>query len=195
MTVRDLCEAAGANVAAVNYHFGDKAGLYREVVDAALEAVRGFADQAMGAPSSSPPEERLRHYVRAHLVRSQSTRAARRASVIRALFRHELTQPTGAARRIIEQALAPRLRYLSQLVTELMGRGATPEAVRDCVMSVQAQCLLPVAVPVALSTAAPRTRGDFARVAEHVVRFSLAGIGARAAGGRARGRAKGSGRG
>jgi AcrR family transcriptional regulator len=181
VTVRDICSAASANVASVNYHFGDKERLYLEVVHGALDAVRGFADQAMGAGAGATAEQQLLHYVRAHLVRAPNSSVSRRASVIRELFRHELREPTGAAATIVEQALRPRLDYLGSVVSVLLGTAATEEAVRACVMSIQSQCLLPGAAPAALMTKQPRSRAELERLARHIVSFSLAGIRACAA--------------
>lgn len=180
VTVRDICDAAGANVASVNYHFGDKERLYREVVESALATVRGLADLAMNAERGATPEQKLAHYVRAHLARDPNSAAARRASVLRELFRHELSERTPVGDYMVEQALKPRLRYLAEIVQALLGGRASDEVVRECVMSIQAQCLLPVAAPAAFDMAPPRTRAELERLARHVVAFSLAGVRARA---------------
>src|SRR4029453_19573606 len=69
VTVREICRGAGANLALVNYYFGDKLGLYLEVVNQAIAAVREFNSLAMTAPEGSDAEERLRLFVRGLLYR------------------------------------------------------------------------------------------------------------------------------
>jgi len=177
VTVREICGAARANGAAVNYHFGDKLGLYGEVVEVAIAAMRQTAATALAGPEGGPAEERLRTYVRAFLDRLTSRGPD---SWIHHLLSREFESPTPALDRILDRVFRPRLARLSRIVAELLGCPPGDARVARTVASIQGQCLL-YRQHAVLSRLFPHwqaSQTELAELADHIVRFSLGGIAA-----------------
>src|SRR3954469_23843081 len=65
--VRTICERAGANIAAVNYHFGDKEQLYVQTILDAHQC--GFAAEEEGGGDAGGPAEQLRGFIHHFLSR------------------------------------------------------------------------------------------------------------------------------
>jgi TetR/AcrR family transcriptional regulator, regulator of cefoperazone and chloramphenicol sensitivity len=174
VTVREISAAARANLAAVNYHFGGKLGLYQQVVSKAIDTMRATNDAARAAGVGLSPEEKLRAYVRVFLRRVGSDG---QDSWIHRMMAREIADPTPALDRIAEQVIAPRIEYIASVVSDITGRDAGDDVVRRCALSVQSQCH--AAMPHPLATRALRLSTDAASIdelAEHIANFSLAGI-------------------
>jgi AcrR family transcriptional regulator len=180
VTVREICREARANLALVNYYFGDKLGLYLEVVNQAIASVREFNSLALTAPPDSSAEERLRLFVRGLLRRIFEYRGA--DTWVHKLVQHELSRPTEAATRILQEAMAPRIRYLADIVAELLSCPKKDPRVMHCVASVHGLCLVYSRIVLAdrFKAAMPdlATDGPFdvEDAVAHVAAFSLAGI-------------------
>ena len=175
VTVREICRAARANVASVNYHFGDKTGLYREVLQLAIETMRATTDAARAAGEGLPADERLRRYISVSMCR---TMRSGHVTWISRLVHREMTDPTPTFDTIVEQAFRPRVDDLSAMVAELLDCGIDDQRVSQCVASIHAQWMLFVPNPIASRFRAKlqlRT-DDAAQLAEHITTFSLAGI-------------------
>jgi AcrR family transcriptional regulator len=175
VTVREICGAAGANVAAVNYHFGDKLGLYREVFQVAIAAMRESTEAARQAGIGQKAEEQLRRYIALFLQRllepGQET--------IHQLIQREMGTPTPALDDLVEQGLRPRLEYLSGIVAEMMECDPSDRRVLLCVMSVQSQSLMYArSTPVAerLGFGGRPSPAGIADAAHHIAEFSIGGI-------------------
>ncbi|MDH4066852.1 MAG: CerR family C-terminal domain-containing protein, partial [Acidobacteriota bacterium] len=116
VTVREICTAAGANVAAVNYHFGDKEGLYRAVVQQAIRVMRETNDLTAEAGRGTPAEARLGAFIGVFLSRLTGRD---RLSWIHKLMAREMDQPGEAMRLVVREVLEPRMRHLTTLVAEI----------------------------------------------------------------------------
>src|SRR5262245_64738187 len=73
VTVREICQRANANVAAVNYHFGGKDGLYQEIVSSAIRTMQSTTDEIREAGAKRPAEEQLAIFVRTFLRSEEHT--------------------------------------------------------------------------------------------------------------------------
>ncbi|WP_419780659.1 TetR/AcrR family transcriptional regulator [Maridesulfovibrio sp.] len=67
-TVRDICAEADANVAAINYHFGDKRKLYYKVLQLWMDQSMKHYTMLDESVLALPPEQKLRLYVRNELL-------------------------------------------------------------------------------------------------------------------------------
>jgi TetR/AcrR family transcriptional regulator, regulator of cefoperazone and chloramphenicol sensitivity len=175
VTVRDICHAARANVAAVNYHFGDKLGLYREVLQIAIDAVRSTTEAGRQAGVGHPPEEQLRRYIAVFLRRVLSSDH----QTVHRLIQRELDDPTAALDALVEQGVRPRVEYLAGLVAEMTGCKPTDQLALRCVGSIMSQTLVyvrrnPIAERLGFTFSGTAKQIDDA--ARHIAEFSVAGI-------------------
>lgn len=175
VTVRDICAEAEANVAAVNYHFGDKQGLYNEVLDRAAATIQQTTELARDAAQGRPAEDRLRIYVRTFLERAFGPLVQDRW--IHQLMTRELSDPTAAMTRFGDRGIRPRLDYVASIVADIVGRPVGDPLVGRCVLSVQAQLHGTMAHEM-VRRLLPDLQDDSGLRGwiDHIAEFSLAGI-------------------
>ncbi len=173
-TVREICARAEANVASVNYHFGDKLGLYTEVLK---EAVRTNQQDAISAVQDiADPEKALRAFVRGML--SKMCEADRPAWHVRAMM-HELAQPTPALNEVVQHVMRPNARVLCAIAGKLLNRPPQDEVTRLCAASIIGQVVHQVHARPVFAMLWPDLKfgpETLEKIANHIADFSLAGL-------------------
>ena len=175
VTVREICRRARANVAAVNYHFGGKEGLYREVIQTAIDTMQTTTAAARAAGQDLGPEERLRAYVNVVLNRIASRSGG---TWIHQVMMREISDPTPALDMVLEQVIRPRMTYLCGVISELIGCAADDIRAVRCALSVQSQLFQVLMWTEATMKVAPRldASNTLDDVSAHITRFTLGGI-------------------
>jgi AcrR family transcriptional regulator len=140
VAVRDICERACANVAAVNYHFGGK----DKLLIAAIDHARQRALQEDPVPASPKPEgkldgqAKLRRHISAMLSRAFAIGPA--GWYLQIVLR-EMVDPTPALKHAMQDHLGPHQRRLEAIVGQVLGEDPDSDRVKDTAAAILATAI------------------------------------------------------
>jgi AcrR family transcriptional regulator len=178
-SVRDLARAAGCNIASVNYYYGGKEKLYEEVWRRHLALLRdtqmASIDKVTADSGGNPPlEEILRAFAYAFIGPLVDQSGGRR--MIRLMDR-ELVDPHLPSGMFREEVMKPTLIKMRQALAKAYP-GLDESKVPLVVFSLVGQLIHAIRIRPMLRWADDETLGvfDTAKLVDHIVAFSAAGI-------------------
>jgi AcrR family transcriptional regulator len=178
-TIREICRAAGVNVASINYYFGGKEDLYRTVVMDLISRAFDRYPVDEGTDGQSSPQGRLRAFIHGVLRRLLSPGGLSGYPGKGQLVARELADPSPFMDDMVNEFIRPTAAVLSAIVSELLGTGATIKDIMRCQISVIGQCFHYAMARPIVTRLVPMDLSDPAMIDEltdHITRFSLAGI-------------------
>ncbi len=134
--VRTICDRAGANLAAINYHFGDKEHLYVEVLREAHRC--GLDPQEERIDPELSPAERLRTFIHHFLDRVLAVNHSEDWQ--HRLMLREMLSPTPFSEVLVREMIRPRFELIRGLMREICPE-ADDRRLNALVFSVIGQCL------------------------------------------------------
>jgi AcrR family transcriptional regulator len=174
-SVEEITRKAGANRAAISFHFGGKERLYVETVKYAHR----LCHQGVPFPewpAGTPAVERLRGFIRTMVMRM----VAEPDPFATQVMMREMAQPTAACVEVVREYIRPMADVLVGILSELLPPD-TPHAVRYMTgFSIVGQCLFyKQNRPVAALLMGPEefARLDAEQIADHVTAFTLRALG------------------
>jgi len=174
-TVRDICQRADANIAAVNYYFGDKQRLY---IEAVVRAHQWRMEQARLPewPAGTSAEKKLADFIKTFIRR---VRIGPEITWHTRLMMREMAHPSAACAELVQSSIRPQFEILLQILRELLPAEASDENLRLTAFSIVGQCLFyHFADPVIrnLLTGEEYSALDNDKLAKHIANFSLCSI-------------------
>jgi AcrR family transcriptional regulator len=176
VTLKDVAREAKVNGAAVNYHFGDKARLYREVIEYCL------AEREEAAPIDNEgwrqlsPEQRLRNFI---AMMMEQLLNEKRTTLLSQIMLWEAIDPTPEFKKMVARLPARQLHILDDIVRDWVGEGLPARKIRAASISILGQCVYYRYGRKILAFAEKRNRtarDEIATIAAEVYDFSAAAL-------------------
>jgi len=175
-SVRDICQQASANIAAVNYHFGDKRSLYVAAVRHAQSCADSDQPEIVWPPGMLPTE-RLREYIRTMLERKlEGNKPVWHLEIML----REMAHPTEACAAVVEDYVRPMANGMRAILRDLLGEDFPDDQGKLIGFSIVGQVLFYyVHQPMIrlLIGEDEYQKLTVKALAEHIANFSLAAMG------------------
>ena len=177
--VRDIAADAECNAASVNYHFGSKEGLYRELWRGYLTQMRisrvSSVEKIMAEYNGKPKlEELLRVFANAFFEPLTNEIKARGLMV---LMMREMLDPHLEKSAFFEEMIKPVMIVLQDALTTVCPY-LSPLQAQLCIFSLIGQLahIVHIKYVFLLNNEPAVNKVELSRAVEHIVRFSAAGI-------------------
>lgn len=180
-TVREICQIAQANVAAVNYHYRDKESLYAAVLDYMFVHSKEHGRGVESPPPGASAKERLFFLIKRSLYEIYGYHEGEEddCAELSSIFLLEMAQPSKNLDGLVESYIRPDVTELYGLVAEIMGRNPADDLVKDASACIMGQVMFyTVSWPIItrLDPTSPPQFRDLDHWADIIIRFSLAGL-------------------
>jgi AcrR family transcriptional regulator len=172
-TIRMICGLARVNLAAVNYHFGSKEGLYSETIRYLRRQAYDRYPTTYDLSPGASPEEKLLAFIRSFLLRTAFDERNLRFGT---LVMREMVEPTSALDMMVDEGIRSLFGQLVDIVRSLMGETADEETVLACSRSVMSQCLFYLfsrSVITRMSSEHQFNQTDIDTISDQILSFSL----------------------
>ena len=135
-TVREICKLAGAaNLNSINYYFGGKDNLYKNILDSIFSDYQKRKDSQLKVmQKKSTPEERLRSFI--HIYCEMLYAGGELATDLSTIFIAEMSRPSYYLSEMAKKYMVPQADELTAILQDILGPNTSTQTVRDCGISI-----------------------------------------------------------
>lgn len=176
-TSKAICEQAQTNIAAVNYHFGSRDGLYLAVLEEVHKRLVNLDYLSRLADSALPPGDKL-----GHLLDGLVPILIDGVGWHTRLWARELVSPSPLLPKVMREQTMPKFLVLARIVSEISGIPLRDAALVRCILNIMAPCMVLLIVRRNIESPVQAIfKQPAADLARHMKIYALGGLAAIAA--------------
>lgn len=175
-TAKEIALRAGANAAAVNYHFGGIEALYENVLAEAHHRLMSYEVLARTVNADIEPKEKLRRFIGllVKVVRTGNEQSWPAKVIVR-----ELIAPTPHIDKLRREEIEPKKALLFGVIAQIIGVTPDHPLVAQAALSTMAPCFMLLVAEKRVSEIIPalgRETTTDEELADRLFRFTLGGL-------------------